>query len=70
MVTSIAYTKLHQVYFRDIYLSHSYSVFRAENSFTHRHMTEFVGMDLEMAFEEHYHEVRLLVLLEVDFLIY
>ncbi|KAK3812974.1 MAG: hypothetical protein J3Q66DRAFT_300991 [Benniella sp.] len=33
------------------------SVFRAENSFTHRHMTEFIGLDLEMAFEEHYHEV-------------
>ncbi|ONH67869.1 Aspartate--tRNA ligase, cytoplasmic [Cyberlindnera fabianii] len=32
-------------------------VFRAENSNTHRHMTEFVGLDLEMAFEEHYHEV-------------
>ncbi|KAJ1556254.1 aspartate--tRNA ligase dps1, partial [Nowakowskiella sp. JEL0078] len=32
-------------------------VFRAENSFTHRHMTEFMGLDLEMAFEEHYHEV-------------
>ncbi|KAJ3413021.1 aspartate--tRNA ligase dps1 [Chytridiales sp. JEL 0842] len=32
-------------------------VFRAEQSFTHRHMTEFVGLDLEMAFEEHYHEV-------------
>jgi aspartyl-tRNA synthetase len=32
-------------------------VFRAENSFTHRHLTEFVGLDLEMAFEEHYHEV-------------
>ncbi|TPX71607.1 hypothetical protein CcCBS67573_g06128 [Chytriomyces confervae] len=32
-------------------------VFRAENSFTHRHMTEFVGLDMEMAFEEHYHEV-------------
>ncbi|OLL23096.1 Aspartate--tRNA ligase, cytoplasmic [Neolecta irregularis DAH-3] len=32
-------------------------VFRAENSFTHRHMTEFVGLDLEMTFEEHYHEV-------------
>ncbi|KAI9029371.1 hypothetical protein DFJ74DRAFT_482707 [Hyaloraphidium curvatum] len=32
-------------------------VFRAENSFTHRHMTEFVGLDLEMAFQEHYHEV-------------
>lgn len=32
-------------------------VFRAEDSNTHRHMTEFVGMDMEMAFEEHYHEV-------------
>lgn len=36
-------------------------VFRAENSFTHRHMTEFVGVDLEMAFERHYHEVMLLI---------
>jgi len=32
-------------------------VFRAENSFTHRHMTEFVGLDLEMPFKEHYNEV-------------
>jgi aspartyl/asparaginyl-tRNA synthetase len=32
-------------------------VFRAENSFTHRHMTEFIGLDLEMAIDEHYHEV-------------
>lgn len=32
-------------------------VFRAENSNTHRHMTEFIGLDLEMSFEEHYHEV-------------
>lgn len=32
-------------------------VFRAENSNTHRHMTEYVGLDLEMAFEEHYDEV-------------
>ncbi|ORY31426.1 aspartate-tRNA ligase [Naematelia encephala] len=32
-------------------------VFRAEDSNTHRHMTEFVGLDLEMAIEEHYHEV-------------
>jgi len=32
-------------------------VFRAENSQTHRHLTEFVGLDLEMAFNEHYHEV-------------
>jgi len=31
-------------------------VFRAENSFTHRHMTEFMGLDLEMTIEEHYHE--------------
>ncbi|KAF9977620.1 aspartate--tRNA ligase dps1 [Actinomortierella ambigua] len=33
------------------------SVFRAENSFTHRHMTEFIGLDMEMAIEEHYHEI-------------
>ncbi|KAJ1924059.1 aspartate--tRNA ligase dps1 [Tieghemiomyces parasiticus] len=32
-------------------------VFRAEDSNTHRHMTEYVGLDVEMAFEEHYHEV-------------
>lgn len=36
-------------------------VFRAEDSNTHRHMTEFVGLDLEMAIEEHYHEVRDLI---------
>ncbi|GFY38633.1 aspartate--tRNA ligase, cytoplasmic [Trichonephila inaurata madagascariensis] len=33
------------------------SVFRAENSNTHRHLCEFVGLDLEMAFSYHYHEV-------------
>uniref|UniRef100_A0A1I7UQP5 Aspartate--tRNA ligase, cytoplasmic n=1 Tax=Caenorhabditis tropicalis TaxID=1561998 RepID=A0A1I7UQP5_9PELO len=32
-------------------------VFRAEDSNTHRHMTEFFGLDLEMAFNFHYHEV-------------
>ncbi|KDQ49183.1 hypothetical protein JAAARDRAFT_43060 [Jaapia argillacea MUCL 33604] len=32
-------------------------VFRAENSNTHRHLTEFTGLDLEMAFEADYHEV-------------
>jgi len=32
-------------------------VFRAEDSNTNRHMTEFTGLDLEMAFKEHYHEV-------------
>jgi aspartyl-tRNA synthetase len=32
-------------------------VFRAENSFTHRHMCEFVGLDIEMAIKEHYFEV-------------
>lgn len=34
-------------------------VFRAENSFTHRHMTEFIGLDLEMEIKEHYHEAML-----------
>uniref|UniRef100_A0A183CAJ1 Aspartate--tRNA ligase, cytoplasmic n=1 Tax=Globodera pallida TaxID=36090 RepID=A0A183CAJ1_GLOPA len=33
------------------------SVFRAEDSNTHRHLTEFIGLDLEMAFHFHYHEV-------------
>ena len=34
------------------------AVFRAEDSNTHRHLCEFVGMDIEMCFYEHYHEVR------------
>lgn len=33
------------------------SVFRAEDSNTHRHLCEFVGLDMEMAFRYHYHEV-------------
>ncbi|KAF8357442.1 dars-1 [Pristionchus pacificus] len=37
------------------------SVFRAEDSNTHRHMTEFMGLDLEMAFKHHYHEVMLTI---------
>jgi aspartyl-tRNA synthetase len=32
-------------------------VFRAELSYTHRHLTEFVGLDMEMAIQEHYYEV-------------
>lgn len=32
------------------------AVFRAEDSNTPRHMTEYTGLDLEMALEEHYHE--------------
>ncbi|KAL7670318.1 hypothetical protein ACOME3_005256 [Neoechinorhynchus agilis] len=32
------------------------AVFRAEESFTHRHLTEFTGVDCEMAFMYHYHE--------------
>eukprot|EP00013_Stygamoeba_regulata_P020200 CAMPEP_0177650362 /NCGR_PEP_ID=MMETSP0447-20121125/11900_1 /TAXON_ID=0 /ORGANISM="Stygamoeba regulata, Strain BSH-02190019" /LENGTH=574 /DNA_ID=CAMNT_0019153223 /DNA_START=197 /DNA_END=1921 /DNA_ORIENTATION=+ len=32
-------------------------VFRAENAHTHRHLTEFNGLDLEMEIKEHYHEV-------------
>ncbi|KAH0788145.1 Aspartate--tRNA ligase, cytoplasmic [Histomonas meleagridis] len=31
-------------------------VFRAENSFTHRHLTEFTGLDCEMEFKLNYHE--------------
>lgn len=37
------------------------AVFRAEDSNTHRHLTEFVGLDLEMAFNYHYHEVMLTI---------
>ncbi|KAI4469797.1 aspartyl-trna synthetase [Holotrichia oblita] len=37
------------------------AVFRAEDSNTHRHLTEFVGLDLEMAFKYHYHEVMLTI---------
>ncbi|KFM63678.1 Aspartate--tRNA ligase, cytoplasmic, partial [Stegodyphus mimosarum] len=37
------------------------SVFRAENSNTHRHLCEFIGLDLEMAFDYHYHEVLNLI---------
>lgn len=32
-------------------------VFRAENSFTHRHLCEFIGLDGEMAIKESYLEV-------------
>ncbi|CAJ1031478.1 aspartyl-tRNA synthetase, putative [Leishmania guyanensis] len=32
-------------------------VFRSENSNTHRHLTEFVGLDVEMRINEHYYEV-------------
>lgn len=32
------------------------TVFRAEDSNTHRHLTEFIGLDLEMALEYDYHE--------------
>lgn len=38
------------------------TVFRAEDSNTHRHLTEFIGLDLEMAFSFHYHEVFYLIL--------
>ena len=30
-------------------------------SLVNRHLTEFVGLDLEMEFEHHYHEVMLLI---------
>ncbi|RWW65446.1 hypothetical protein BHE74_00027251 [Ensete ventricosum] len=32
------------------------SVFRAEDSYTHRHLCEFVGLDVEMEIKEHYFE--------------
>jgi len=33
------------------------AVFRAEDSNTHRHLCEFVGLDVEMEIKYHYHEV-------------
>ena len=41
----------------DFKIYFSLLVFRAEDSNTHRHLCEFVGLDVEMAFNEHYHEV-------------
>jgi aspartyl-tRNA synthetase len=32
-------------------------VFRAEQSNTNRHLTEFTGLDMEMEIKEHYFEV-------------
>ena len=32
-------------------------VFRAEDSYTHRHLCEFVGLDAEMEIKKHYSEV-------------
>ena len=37
-------------------------VFRAENSNTHRHLTEYTGLDIEMAFQHHYHETMNLMI--------
>ncbi|KAJ9614243.1 aspartate--tRNA ligase dps1 [Cladophialophora chaetospira] len=36
-------------------------VFRAENSNTPRHLTEYTGLDLEMAINRHYHEAMWLI---------
>lgn len=36
-------------------------VFRAEQSFTHRHLTEFTGLDIEMPIEQSYFEVLELI---------
>ncbi|KAJ3676823.1 hypothetical protein LUZ60_002547 [Juncus effusus] len=33
------------------------AVYRAEKSYTHRHLCEFVGLDVEMEIKEHYFEV-------------
>lgn len=38
-------------------------VFRAEDSFTHRHLCEFVGLDAEMEIKEHYSEVLITYIL-------
>ncbi|PIA43964.1 hypothetical protein AQUCO_01800194v1 [Aquilegia coerulea] len=36
-------------------------VFRAEDSYTHRHLCEFIGLDVEMEINEHYSEVMKIV---------
>lgn len=36
-------------------------VFRAENSNTHRHLTEYTGLDIEMEIQQNYHEVMMTV---------
>src|ERR1700731_4316227 len=36
-------------------------VFYTENSFTHRYLIEFIGLNLEIIFEEHYHEILELI---------
>ncbi|KAK6819658.1 aspartyl-tRNA synthetase [Apiospora arundinis] len=36
-------------------------VFRAENSNTHRHLTEYTGLDIEMALHQDYHEMMMVV---------
>ena len=36
-------------------------VFRAEKSFTHRHLCEFIGLDIEMEIKESYLEVLALI---------
>ncbi|XP_057958885.1 aspartate--tRNA ligase 2, cytoplasmic [Malania oleifera] len=36
-------------------------VFRAEDSYTHRHLCEFTGLDVEMEIKEHYFEVMEIV---------
>lgn len=33
-------------------------VFRAEDSYTHRHLCEFTGLDIEMEIKKHYFEVE------------
>ncbi|KAL9260968.1 Aspartate--tRNA ligase 2, cytoplasmic-like protein [Drosera capensis] len=38
-------------------------VFRAEDSFTHRHLCEFTGLDVEMEIDEHYSEASFLNLI-------
>ena len=43
-------------------------VFRAEDSNTHRHLCEFTGLDMEMAINEHYFEVSVLLAFSSTFL--
>jgi aspartyl/asparaginyl-tRNA synthetase len=46
-----------RVYRQAVKLTVFILVFRAENSNTHRHLTEFTGLDMEMTFDSHYSQV-------------
>ena len=54
--TPLAHVRLFLVSFL-LSIVFALSVFRAHPATTHRHLTEFIALDLEMTFGYHYHEV-------------